>query len=460
MARETQEPIEGVTRALRDYFNDHSIIPVSDPWSRICDGFLVRIHVYRWPGVVRLSPEDLGLTPTDYEKINKSMHWGNFNLIANELHRNLESLGVRARRLPEKWGWTVHWGQFVPMQAIPKLEADLASIQAEWAELIEEWVANYGDYYEQAEEKALALAEQANTNARLLNHGRKQINIEATVARLMRGYPDAETIRRRFRITSERAFIPMPTLEAEQAAHIALVEQQKLDAMERMHQEQVAIQEQCERDAAIAQAEDDLTRLRLLAQISAEEAKQRDKIRLINEHREQLQRDLETRREELLNEFYQGYAVEIRQRLHYSLMFVIEGIKEGKLSAGAGRSLRTVLEEISVLALDDDAEIQAMRERLAEVSGGSGSPAQVKQDIEDMGALLQTSILVLGQTPRKPDRMAELPLDVLAQLPDDAPDALLTDVRRRRERLGLESLAEQLVTETEEAPLRERAVRL
>jgi hypothetical protein len=84
----------------------------------------------------------------------------------------------------------------------------------------------------------------------------------------------------------------------------------------------------------------------------------------------------------------------------------------------------------------------------------------VIQDIEDMGALLQTSILVLGQTPRKPDRMAELPLDVLAQLPDDAPDALLTDVRRRRERLGLESMAEQLVTETEEAPLRERAVRL
>jgi hypothetical protein len=434
---------QDITQILTDYFDQQRVIAVSDPWSRIMDGFLVRVHVSRWDGDIALGPTDLGLTREGFQDLDRALRWGHINLLDDELKRGFESGTTRARRLTRKWGRTVHWGEFVPLNAVPKFKADFAALEQEWNTTLEQWLDNYDSYRQEAERRAVALARQAAETAQRLGSG--TVNVPAMVQRLMSQYPSQETIRPRFLLTYEASFIPTPTLEAEQAAYVEEVEQKKQQDLQRRRQEYELDLARRRRDGEIEAAAAELERLRVMAQISAEEAKQRDKLRLIREHKEQLSAELEQKKQRLLSEFYRGYALDIRQRLHESLVFLMEGGQKGKFHPSVTRSLRTVLEEIAVLAMDDDEEIQQMRQKLATITSGPKiKPATIAQDIEDLDVLLQSSILAMGETPRLPKGRTELPVDATTVLPQQE-EMLRNDLRQRRERLGLDSsLAETL----------------
>lgn len=102
-----------------------------------------------------------------------------------------------------------------------------------------------------------------------------------------------------------------------------------------------------------------------------------------------------------------------------------------------------------------------MRVRLKELLGEPGQGGKndaIKQSIEDMGVLLQTSILALSEQPRMPRRKGVeiAPQDVLAELPAEA-DAFRAEVRNARERAGLDSsLAETLIETVSLDDLRRR----
>lgn len=150
----------------------------------------------------------------------------------------------------------------------------------------------------------------------------------------------------------------------------------------------------------------------------------------------------------LLAEFYRGYAVEIRQRLHERFMVLIEDARTGRIKPQATRSLRVALDEIRHLIVDDDAEIRHMSERLQTLIGQADDPIdaqRIRREIEAFGVLLQTEILALGEAPRLPQRMTAPPLDVTELLPAH-PDAMQHALRQHRRRCGLDhSLAETLV---------------
>lgn len=432
-------PIDHLTNRLQDYFDSHSVIPVTDPWTRLLDGFLVRVSVHKPGGAVRLRPEHFGLTDDDYGTLQKSLRWSTLNLLNEDLQGRLDSLTTQVRKLPDKWGVTVHWGQYVPLTAIEQFKSDFARLEVEWNAELAGWVTNYDQHRQEAERKATVLAKRAAENAALLNHGRAKIDIDVMVAAIMSEYPTIEEVQERFRMAYEVSFIPTPTLEAEQAAWAAEVEAQKRLRLEEM-----------EAEARMNRAYDELEYQRTITAIQLEQAKNEQKRRALEEHRQQLQRDLEKKRDELVNMFYQRYAVEIRQRLHESLCYLMELAQEGKVPPQkvrmAQKSLTRVLDELKHMAMDDDDEINAMRERLQSMATDSKlQPAMVAQQIEDLGTLLQTSIYLLGEAPRVPKRMqGEPPMDVTATLPLDA-SLLHQEVRTRRERCGLDSsLAETL----------------
>lgn len=437
-------PTKDITQILTDYFDQHRVIAVSDPWSRIMDGFLVRVHVRQWCGDISLEPSDLGLTREGYAELDRALRWGHINLLDSDLKSVFGTITSRARQLVKKWGRTVHWGEFVPLNAVPRFKEEFAALEQEWRLTIERWLENYDAHRQESERRAVALARQAADTAQRLGSG--TVNVPAMVQRLMSQYPSVDAIRSRFALSYEISFIPTPTLEAEQAAYVEQVEQARQQELERRR---LAFEQELERrrrDGEMEAAEAEMERLRVLAQISAEEAKQADKVRLIREHKEQLTAELEQKKQRLLDEFYRGYALDIRQRLHESLVFLMEGVQAGRFSSAAKRSLRLVLDEIAVLALDDDVEIQQMRQKLTEVSAGSQvKPAEVARDIEDLGVLLQSGILAMGQTPRLPKGRDRLPLDAEVVLPQQD-EMLRSDLRQRRERLGLDSsLVETLV---------------
>ena len=151
--------------------------------------------------------------------------------------------------------------------------------------------------------------------------------------------------------------------------------------------------------------------------------------------------------------FYRGYALDIRQRLHESLMYLQEGIQKGTISTAAGRSLATVLDEIEHLALDSDAEIIAMQQRCQTLlAQGELQPHVVKDAVADFGLLLQTEITALGGRPRIPKRHGEsLKVDMFAGVEGDEPLAPRIAAAKRRMRLNTEILAETLIS-TDDTP--------
>lgn len=427
-----------LTATLRDYFDGRSVVAVRDPWARIVDGFLVRVHVTRWPGRVSLTADDFGLPANEYDQLAGKVRWGSLDLLPDEAGGTLESVSTLARQLPRQWGRVVHWGQFVPMSAMGPFREAWALLETRWNAALESWLADYDHHRALATDRAAAFAAQAWRNASRIGATDVDLDtfVDRAVARMLGMYPTREDLRRRFTLTFELAFIPTPGLEAEQALYAERV------AIERA--EQLA---ELKRQAELRDYAHELERVSALEALSAEELRQREKIELVRQFREETTARLQEQQAKLLADFYQGYALDIRQRLHESLMLLVEGVQGGSIRPQATRSLRVVLEEIKHLALDDDAEIGEMRQRLAGLLAQDKiSTVGVQQEIEDFGVLLQTSILALGATPRLPKRMQQegAPLDALVVLPDD-PTIVAADLATRRRRAGLSSsLAESL----------------
>jgi hypothetical protein len=320
-----------------------------------------------------------------------------------------------------------------------RFRKEFDQLQAEWATVIADWLDRYDAAYAYAEEQVAALADKASVNAERLEEAGTLPDQDTMVDRILGTYPLPETIRDDFVVTYSINVIPTPQLVAQQAADLELIEAQKQDVLRQQREE-------AERRAY----EHEEARTRALASIDLEQQKLAERQAIITAERERLQSDLEQKRQQLLDEFYTGYALDIRQRLHEALMFVVEGVRQGRVSPSAGRSLRTVLSEVKDLALDDDHEIQQMEEKLSaimeSVEKRKTTAADMQGTIEDFGMLLQTSILAMGDQPRMPKRQGQeiRPQDSIMELPADA---LLGDtVRQARQRTGLNtSLAEILV---------------
>jgi hypothetical protein len=440
-----RDPITRMTEALRQYFDTHRVVPVHDPWTRILDGFLVRVHITMWPGKVRLHADDFGLDAEAYAELNGKVRWGTLDLRPDDIGPVFDSLATRARALPHTWGVRVHWGLFVPHTAIDRFRAAWQELEAQWHAAVETWVEHYDACRAIAVNRAAIFARQAwNVAHRVkgdrLNatqYAQQDAFVDRLVPRLLADYPTPDEIRRRFTMQYELAFIPTPTLQAEQAAYVAELTEAHLHRLEAMR-----------REAELRAAEDELRKARLLAEIDAERMKQQEKLRIVQAFAEETTRKLRDEQQRLLAEFYRGYAVEIRQRLHESLMLLIEGVRAGRIKPQATRSLRLVLDELRHLALDDDAEIQQMRERLQTLIGNAGDPIdaqQIRRTIEDFGVLLQTEILALGETPRLPQRMTAPPIDVTDLLPTH-PNDMRSMIRSRQRRCGIDqSLAATLI---------------
>ena len=440
-----RSPIENLTDLLRSYFDTQRIGAVSDPWARIMDGFLLRVHICRWPGRVSLSADDFGLDGAEYAQLNGKVKWGALDLLPDEIGPAFESIATLARQLPRKWGREVHWGLFVPLSAMGKLREEWEGLEARWNAALDAWVLAYEQHRVAARERAAAFAAQSWRVAHRVQHARLSNEqyakldtfVDAMVPRLMADYPEPATIRARFTMAYDLAFIPTPTLEAEQAASAEQVVEANAQRLAEMR-----------REAEIRAYQDELERLRAIEAISAEELKQQEKLKLVRAFAEETRQKLQQEQARLLHDFYRSYALDIRQRLHESLMLLVEGVQTGQIRPQASRSLRVVLDEITHLALDDDTEIQQMHARLRTLIGQAGekiSAAAIRQEVEDFGILLQTSILALGETPRTPKRMHVAPLDVVQELPSAA-DLFAQEISARRTRLGLSSsLAEALI---------------
>lgn len=429
-------PLERVQSALQVYFAGTPGDALPDALSaKMLEGFIVDLKIKAWGGWVSLKPEDLGLSADAYEALD--LQWGRMNLLHPDIRRPMQALMTALRRLPQTWGRKMRWGRYIPLSAMVRFRTDWDALAQEWAALMAQWVKRYDATLAYAEQQAGVLADRAQDVADQLGEG--EVDAGSLIARMLDSYPPREQIAQEFTVQYLINVLPTPRLVAKQAAELELIEEEKRQRLAQMRLD-------AEQREYAAEEE----RLRALNAIDLEQHKHEERMAVIRAERERLQGELGAQRQQILSEFYSGYALDIRQRLHEALMFVVEGVRTGKMTPAAGKSLRHVLDELEHLALDDDQEIQQMRERLQAVMGAAGSgtakPEAIQETVEDLGLLLQTSILALGEQPRMPKRQGKeiTAQDIAAELTLDV--SLGDRVRQARERSGLDaSLAEVLV---------------
>lgn len=435
--QDPQGPMDALREAMTRYFAGGSVGMADPLMTKMMEGFVIDITTKLWSGWVRLEPEDWGLTSDTYSSLD--LRWGGINLLEPELRKHLHTIRTTILKLPAKWGRVVRGQRYIPLTAMGRFRKEFDRLAEQWRIAIDDWLARYAEAYAYAEAQVDALAARAVENAQRLQDAGVLPDHDAMVARIMQAYPSYEKIRDEFVVEYTINVIPTPQLVARQTAELALIEEEKQQRLQQQRQE-----------AERRTYEHEEARLKALNAIDVEQRKLAEHQAIIKEERARLQAELEQKRLALLDEFYTGYALDIRQRLHESLMFVIEGVRNGKVSPSAGKSLRTVLDEVKSLVLDDDQEIQQMEQRLStlmeEVESRKSKVTDIKDTIEDFGMLLQTSILALGEQPRMPKRngQAVVGQDSIMELPMDA--VLGDTVRQARQRSGLDtSLAEILV---------------
>lgn len=439
-------PMDTIAELLGSYFDRHSVIPVKDPWTRIMDGFLYDVHVSLWDGFVALKPHHYGLTNKEYEDehINESLTWGKFALLDEELRSIFTTCATQARDLPKKFGWRVHWGIYVPLTAQREYEETWAKLESNWNDVLTKWEDNYSEYRERAIKRVRGLAANAyrvkcklQPNAVLGadEYLAYENFAQEMIDQLMVMFPEPDELRTRYRLWFDVAFIPSPLLEAEQAKYAAEVAAQQERELERIRHE-----------AEMERAGNELDYLRRLEEVKLAEEKVRLKRKLLDEHEAKTREGLKKRADRLYRDFQRKYAAELRNRLHESLILVTEGIKNGKLTPQASRSLRVVLDELKHIIQDGDVEMSQLRAKLDSMLGEPGSggftPAAVGQAIVDLTGLIQYEIYALGEVPRVPKRMQrddyKWPVDVTKTLSNDS-TVFVEQVRQMHERAGLES---------------------
>jgi hypothetical protein len=480
---------EELTDILRRYFDARSITPVEDPWSRIIDGFLIQVHVKRWPGFVSLGAQDFGLPEEDFKRLENNIQWARLNLLTPEVRGVCESAANSMRELTKRYGRRVHWGEFVPLTALDRFKAEWLEYRARWEKALDWWQANYDDARKWAIDQVAYLASktwlrinnlptwvldesqedwpvsyearrfidpwcQKNVDENVVGNldrsqeviiERHDTYVDSMVQRIMREYPPREDIRKRFSVDYDMSYIPTPTFQVEQAAYAEQLQLERDAALARQKFE-------IEQDQLLQEAE----KLALISELSEQQLKQEAKLKAVREYNQKLRTELEQKKSQILDTFYRGYALDVRQRFHESLQYLIEGVNKGRFTPGASRSVRAMLTQVEAIMFEDDEEVQEMVAKCnALLEQDDFTPEQIAQDLDDLSLLLRTSIMAMGDRPRVPARMqGELKAELLPGELDAATAPQFAEkIRTARVRAGLSSsLAETLIIEANLGP--------
>jgi hypothetical protein len=214
--------------------------------------------------------------------------------------------------------------------------------------------------------------------------------------------------------------------------------------------------------------QDRLTRLELEERLEEAERAARLRDAALRAEAERIRADLRQRADALLAEFERTYALDLRRRLHDALHLLIAALQRGGSSASATRSVVEAITDLRLLTREEDVELQALMTRLEEAIATrraqrrrAASRADVLQRIEDVGAVLQASILALGGGLRRRDAADAADADEAdeAAIPLLDPADPVGDVRRRVQRLGIPERDSLAVALTDAAAPAAAAVR-
>lgn len=383
-----------------------SIRIASRDWSAMMKhGVIVNIHIRRWRGVATLEEKDLGLPP-DLEHNRDLLKLGSKALLPPKLAAKIQSMEVAARNYVRTRAIPTAWGYFVPVEAFEEFIAELRERQAAYMALGNLIADTYGDW-------TVALLEDYRREARVAMRRNKALDQSpANVARLIseiqfiEGYvdaiagriPDAETIRATYDFEIDLAYIPLPSMLAEDAVLAAEVKLQEAETF---------LQADITHQAAL------------------------EKKRRLAEMNRQVVEDARKKKESLVRGFLADIATAMRQRTYEVFAQALQTTQtNGSFQARTVVALRNWIDQVRAWNLIEDQEIEAI---IAPVAVQLQAPAEARsvgaitQVMDDIVQVTRLSMLQLGVRPRLDGKEMDEAVDLEA-------------VSMARGRLGLKPL--------------------
>lgn len=347
-------------------------------WSSLLkQGVIADLTLRRWRGITVLSLEDIGVPINDEKQLyGELLNLGEKLLLPREIINKLNSIDSGARKNMARHGFQTHWGIFIPATAYEGFKADNAKYKARYMAVRDQIIEQYdemldrllGSYTQAARVAYRRYNKLAGASDDDHHYSSEDDFIDAFVARIRTLIPSKEVISNSFSFEVALAFVPLPSLLAEDEAQADRVRAEAI------------------RDRTIVDAEEERQQMITSMHYDVIDAARRQK-------------------NELIDSFLQNIAGQLRSQIYDAVVTIGESVqRNGYLHPRSVVQIKTLVDQVSKLNFFGDADADRMIRQLQEMIIGSDenrSLEEVTNVLRNIAVVTKTSLLALGEAPRE-----------------------------------------------------------
>ena len=426
---------------------DPDAIAATNPrWLELMrEGVLVRLHIGRWRARTTLRWRDLGIAPGRGEEeqvLHELLELGHKYLLPRDDLRALDSADSSARKWLERCAFRTYWGFFVPVTAYGEWKAGNEDFKRQYLAIRDRLAANYERTVARVLARYRVAARAAYRRLRRLDPEAvaeldAETFAERFVAEIARQIPSRDDFYASFYFDVELAYVPLPSLLAEEQA-----ESERVRAEARADAERLGLALHLDRERAWAEE------ARLRAEVDAARDAAAWKEQLMRQMHAEVVTQARQQKEQVVDSFLRDVVAQLRTLAYEAATDVLASLqKNGRLHSRSVVQLRNLVEQVERLNFAGDADLDAMlagvRMQL-DLAAEDRSVREVERVLRDVAVVTRSTLIGLGEQPRSARSLG---------VPDQPAPEL---VRTARGRLSLGESAQALPLPGMPEPIRRR----
>ena len=382
---------------------DPEAITATNPrWLELMrEGVLVRLHIGRWRARTTLRWRDLGIAPGQGEEeqvLHELLDLGHKYLLPRDDVRALDSADSSARKWLERCAFRTYWGLFVPVTAYGEWKAGNEDFKRQYLAIRDRLAADYERTVARVLAKYRVAARATYRRLRRLDPDAvAELDAETFTGRFVgeiaRQIPSRDDFYASFYFDVELAYVPLPSLLAEEQAEADCVH-----AQARAEQERLNLALRLERERAWAEE----TKLR--AEVDAARGAAAWKEQLMREMHRDVMEQTRQQKQQVVDSFLRDVVAQLRALVYDAATDVLASLqKNGRLHSRSVVQLRNLVEQVERLNFAGDADLDGMlagvRVQL-DLAAEDRSVREVERVLHDVAVVTRSTLVGLGEQPR------------------------------------------------------------